>query len=406
MTNKFTGWQGRWGQWGLCWLFISGLFFSVDQQRSWAQTAVDAALSMQSATTIDATTTAATAGAIAGRVWKDANNDGIYQLEEPFLPATVVELHRLTTTPAQEPQISTTPLLTTTTTITGAYAFQGLPPGSYVLEFLTRGSMHPTRPNQGADESKDSDVFATGLAAQARSAELKLDTPGQLWLIDAGFVLSAHATIYVFDDTNRDNNRQIGEPVVLGAVVILHDSTGREVRRQVVDQRGAVLFADLLPGEYAVAIWPPEGYSDDPRAAVALSLAPGASVRLSTPVAATPKVIDLTTFTIVTDKNELVIRWVTAAEYQTYGYRLLRNSDVSAATTEQLTTEIIASKGTQGGAYEVRLPYRPVYDGPATAMEFWLIEYEITGKEQRYGPFFVAAPLPHATFLPLVITVR
>jgi hypothetical protein len=39
-------------------------------------------------------------------------------------------------------------------------------------------------------------------------------------------------------------------------------------------------------------------------------------------------------------------------------------------------------------------------------MEFWLIEYEITGKEQRYGPFFVAAPLPHATFLPLVITVR
>jgi len=369
-------------QFCLACLLAWGLFVALAPTQSWAQ--------------------AGATNIIEGRVWKDANSDGLYQLEEPFLPYTVVELYLLVSAQAQDPQISTTPLLTTTTTITGSYAFHGLTPGSYVLEFVTLGSMYPTTPKQGADEAKDSDVFSIDKVAHARSAALSLAAPGQRQRIDAGFVSSAQATIYVYDDTNGDNNRQIGEPVILGAVVILHDSTGREVNRQVVDQRGAVLFADLPPGDYAITVWPPEGYSDDPRAAVALALSPGANIRLSAPVAAAPKVIDLSAFTIMVEKSELVIRWVTAAEQQTYGYRLLRHNDITAAAIEQLTTNMIASKGTQGGSYEVRVPYRPVYDGPATAMKFWLIEYEISGKENRYGPFYVTLPLPQKAFLPLV----
>lgn len=405
MGTKTYGQQRRWGRSSLFGLFLWSLLFSLDTDHSWAQTVVAAE---QPTATIGKATTAAE-HVIEGHAWKDANRDGIYQLEEPFLPYTVVELYLLAPTPAQTPQLSATPLLTTTTTITGSYAFRGLATGTYLLEFTTLGSMYPTTPQQGADKTKDSDVFTTGLVAQARSVALTLamqgQTLGQLWRIDAGFVSAAQATIYVYDDTNRDNNRQIGEPIVLGAVVILHDSSGREVGRQVVDQRGAALFPDLLPGDYAISVWPPEGYSEDPRAAVALSLAPGANIRLSAPVAAAPKVIDLTAFTIAVEKDELVVRWTTAAEQQTYGYRLLRHSDVSAATAEVLTTEMIASKGTQGGAYEVRLPYRPVYDGPATAMEFWLLEYEITGKEQRYGPFYMTPPMTGKAFLPLVVTL-
>lgn len=349
---------------------------------------------------------AATAGEgiIAGRVWKDVNQDGIYQLEEPFLPFTLVELYLLTAAPESTPQINATPLLTATTTITGSYAFRGLAPATYLVEFTTRGSMYPTSPNQGADES-DSDVFTTGMATYGRSSPTILDHGNQQQAIDAGFVQAAQATVYVYDDTNRDNNRQLSEPVVLGAVVILYNSAGREVSRQVVDQRGATFFSDLPPGDYAVTVWPPEGYSEDPRAAVTLSLTPGASVRLSAPVAAAPKVIELASFTIAVANNELIIRWVTVFEQQTSGYRLLRKSDVTAAATEELTAGIIASQGTQGGIYEVRLPYRPAYDGPATTMEFWLVEYEVTGKENQYGPFYVTPPLARKAFLPLVLAL-
>lgn len=403
MINKIDRWRRQGGQVCLRYVLIWSLFFVAAPHPRAAQAMADRTFSQQPRSAQVAMTT--DEGMIEGRVWKDANQDGIYQLEEPFLPYTLVELYQLATTPDSTPQINAAPLLTATTTITGSYTFQGLAPATYLLEFTTLGSMYPTSPDQGGDETKDSDVFTTGLVTHGRSSAFMLTNGDQPRVIDAGFVQAAQAAVYVYDDTNRDNNRQLSEPVVLGAVVILYNSTGYEVNRQVVDQRGAALFSDLPPGDYAVTVWPPEGYSEDPRAAVGLSLAPGASVRLSAPVAATPKVIELAAFTIAIANNELVIRWVTVFEQQTYGYRLLRSSDITSAATEELMAEIIASKGAQGGVYEVRLPYRPVYDGPATAMEFWLIEYEVTGKENRYGPFYLTPALARKAFLPLVITV-
>lgn len=391
MGDRLHGRRGRWGQIGLSGLLVWSIWFFCAPQSSRAQT-----LSNAGATTV-------ASNSIEGRVWKDGNRDGLYQLDEPFLPYTVVALYKLTSTAPQTPQLSTTPLLTTTTTITGSYAFQGVPAGAYVVEFITRGSMYPTNPKQGADEANDSDIATTGTVAYGRSAVLSLVNGGAGWRIDAGFIPAAQATIYVYHDDNRDNTRQVGEPVVLGAVVILHDNQGREVSRRVVDQRGAALFPDLAPGDYTVTIWPPDGYAEDPHGAVALPLSPGATVRLSAPVAAAPKVVDLTAFSIDIADDELIIRWVTALEQETYGYRLLRRQDIVAAAREQLTTAMILSQGTQGGIYEVRLPYRPAYDGPATAMEFWLVEYEITGKENRYGPFYVTQPAAPNLFLPLIV---
>ncbi len=403
MINHTDQRRQRWGQACLLATLICSLLLTSAPHSMAAHALADRAFGQQPVAAEVAATTRE--GVIAGRVWKDANGDGIYQLEEPFLPYTVVELYLLTATSASTQQINATALLTTTTSITGSYAFRGLAPATYLAEFSTRGSMYPTSPDQGADESRDSDVFSTGLVTYGRSAPVILDHGNQQQVIDAGFVQAAQATVYVYDDTNRDNNRQLNEPVVLGAVVILSNNAGREVGRQVVDQRGAAFFPDLPPGDYAVTVWPPEGYSDDPRAAVVLSLASGATARLSAPVAAAPKVIELAAFTVAVENNELVVRWVTVFEQQTYGYRLLRKSDVSAAATEAMTAEIITSKGTQGGVYEVRLPYRPAYDGPATAMEFWLAEYEVTGKENHYGPFYVTLPLTQKAFLPLVATL-
>lgn len=388
---------GRWRKTLLVSLLAWGFLFGLDQQPSWAQAlpAASIATAMPSAVLPQAL--------IAGQVWKDSNRDGLYQLDEPFLPYTVVALYALP--PAQtQPSINATPLLTTTTTITGSYAFRGLSPGTYVLAFTTRGSMYPTLPNHGSDDNKDSDVFITGIVAHGRSSAITIDNQGQRWLIDAGFVPAAQATIYVYDDANRDNNRQMSEPVIAGAVVILLDSAGREVRRQVVDQKGAALFADLPPGDYAVTVWPPEGYVEDPQATVVVSLAPGAIVRLSAPVAAAPKAVLLTSFTVDVEENQLVIRWLTALEQNTYGYRLLRRSDVAAATLQQLTTDLIPSQGTQGGFYEVRLPYQLAYDGSTATMEFWLVEYEITSKQNTYGPFYAAPLLRTRAFLPIAAT--
>jgi hypothetical protein len=40
----------------------------------------------------------------------------------------------------------------------------------------------------------------------------------------------------------------------------------------------------------------------------------------------------------------------------------------------------------------VTLPYNPVYQPPLVRVHFWLVEYETTGEQLRYGPIRVANP--------------
>jgi len=340
---------------------------------------------------------------ITGRVWKDSNWDGLYQINEPFIPYTLVTLYQKA---AQSPSstMQGTPILTTTTTLDGWYSFTGLAPGVYFLDFETPGAMFPTLNNQGTSETIDSDILYVGKGFKGRYASIMVTNTGQQATIDAGFVPSAQIVVYVYEDTNQDQQRQMGEPIVPGAVVILHDSTEEEIARRVVDGKGAAEFTDLLPGQYAIEVWPPEDYRTNSSTLLALPhLLPGANIRFAAPVSHAPKSISLIEFRVGLQDNALSFQWTTAAEYNTYGYRLVRRDAVTSATTVQLTPDLIPSQGHAGGVYAMQLPYNPAYDGPYATMEFWLVEYEQGGNQHLYGPFHVVEPSMIRQFLPLIV---
>lgn len=388
-----------------CLLLWSGLLW-VGHGHSWAQVTSQVSNNTDIPASPQADTIP-TLSVIHGQVWKDSNWDGLYQLGEPFLPYTVVALYPLSGAQSPSAMAQATPLVTATTTITGWYSLPEIAPGVYYLDFVTAGAMFPTVSRDNANEEVNSDVLATNVVSHGRYTPLTVTDVGQRLRINAGFVPAAQATVYVYEDSNQDQNRQSDEPPLPGSIVILYDSLGKELTRRIVDAKGAVTFAALAPGSYAVGLWPPEGYFVDVTATLELPLLqPGSANRFSAPVASSPKVITLVKFTAEVQDATLVIRWLTSSEQDTYGYRLVRQDTTATAATVQLTPQIIPSQGIFGGSYEVRLPYNPLDDGPTTAMAFILVEYEFTGRQNSYGPFSVTQPLANRLFLPLITATK
>ena len=60
---------------------------------------------------------------------------------------------------------------------------------------------------------------------------------------------------------------------------------------------------------------------------------------------------------------------------------------------------MVLSQGSHGGVYELEIPYDPIYDPPLRDLSFWLIEVELTGAENSYGPVGILQPV---LYLPLV----
>ncbi len=350
--------------------------------------------------------TPAPSDTVRGQVWKDLDWDGVHQLNDPFIPNTLVRLYPLTIGEAVSlsSTLTVTPLLTTTTTITGWYQFTDLAAGSYFLDFLTPGAMFPTLHNQGTDAAVDSDILYAGEGFVGRYSPLVVANADHTFTVDAGFVASAQVTVYIYEDVNQDNERQLGEPAVPNTLVILYTSAGHEVDRLVADEKGAAKFADLIPAEYSIKVVPSEGYITNLSGTSTLPpLLPGANMRFASPVFQSPKLISLVDFTVALQDDRLWVRWTTAAEYNTYGYRLLRQDAILSAELIRLTPDLIPSQGSLGGAYEMSFAYNVVYDGPYETMEFWLVEYEISGKENYYGPFRVGQTTISTLFLPLIV---
>jgi hypothetical protein len=97
-------------------------------------------------------------------------------------------------------------------------------------------------------------------------------------------------------------------------------------------------------------------------------------------------------FTARYQAASIQVSWTTAAELQTQGYHLYQSDDDIFSHARRVTTDLIPSQGSAGGDYQVTLPYNPVYQPPLVRVHFWLVEYETTGEQLRYGPIRVANP--------------
>jgi hypothetical protein len=244
-------------------------------------------ISGQSDQTIDAGVNQPPAG-LGDFVFEDRNADGIQDPGEPGIPDVPVIL---LTNPDGDADCSSGDeqlVATTTTDGMGAYAFEGLDPTDYCVEFdksvvdcttddFPLGSPTFSPQQQGADRATDSNPDPeTGVSDNVNLAPEEFDPT-----IDAGIFCPAKLGNRVFEDLNGDGIQDPEEDGISGVTVelfdcegqpILDSETGQQVTR-VTDSEGFYMFGaepgifDLAPGEYVARFDPtsfPDGFSFSP----------------------------------------------------------------------------------------------------------------------------------------------
>ena len=190
------------------------------------------------------------------RVWFDANQDGIQQPDETGIAGVKVNLYAAD---------GTTQLGTTQTDGSGAYRFDGLAMGNYVVGFVKPAGYQFSPQNKGSDafaDSFDSDADSnTGNTAVVSLTNAPNPT------VDAGLYLdngaaSAKLGDYIWFDTNRDGQQTSGETGVAGVTVRLWDAAHANVLATTTsDGNGFYQFTGLPAASYVVEFVAPSGYT-------------------------------------------------------------------------------------------------------------------------------------------------
>ncbi|MBK8192271.1 MAG: hypothetical protein IPK76_03290 [Lewinellaceae bacterium] len=148
-------------------------------------------------------------------VWSDTDGDGVQDGGEPGIGSVTVTLNGTT---GDGSPVN----LTTSTDGTGFYEFTDLAPGTYTVTFTTPGGSTATTPNEGGDDTLDSDADPVTGAAPPVTLVSGENNP----TIDAGFLQVAEIGNYVWEDTNANGVQDGGEPGIGGVPVTLNGTTG------------------------------------------------------------------------------------------------------------------------------------------------------------------------------------
>jgi uncharacterized repeat protein (TIGR01451 family) len=186
-------------------------------------------------------------GSIAGRVFIDPNNDGVFDLGEIGIGGVTITL------------IGTDDLgpvnRTTLTGGDGSYHFGSLRPGTYrVIESQPTDYLDGKEHLGTVGGSVDNDEFFLDLG---RGQDAKV--------YDFAELEPAKLSGYVYNDTNDNGQIDFGEAAVPGAQITLTGTNDlNEIINQIVttDTQGYYEFNDLRPGTYAIHQLQPAGYLD------------------------------------------------------------------------------------------------------------------------------------------------
>lgn len=204
--------------------------------------------------------------AIGDYVWIDNNANGLQDAGEPGLNGVRVNLY----TVDEKGEVSKKAIDSTTTTGNGAYKFNKLCRGQYVVEFdVSEFYRDPvantedvskyifTTPNVGEDDEKDSDAEIKTSSDQIMRSHVIDLTPERLkgvtedLSIDAGLVEYSALGGYAFDDMDYDDLQKDDARYVplLGTKVTLYeldgDKIGAKVAETTVDEKGYYFFDKL-----------------------------------------------------------------------------------------------------------------------------------------------------------------
>lgn len=193
-----------------------------------------------------------TTGSVGDRVWDDLDGNSVQDPGEPGLGGVAV---RLLDVDGQE-------IAATTSDPDGSYEFADLDTGSYQIEVVAPAGRLFARPDQGGDDSADSDVATT----TGRSA-FAVVTPTADTSVDAGLFVAARVAGHVYIDSDDDGSGwSEGAGGVPNVVIRLtgSDDTGPiSARDATTDATGAYAFSGLRPGTYTISqLAQPAGYLD------------------------------------------------------------------------------------------------------------------------------------------------
>jgi hypothetical protein len=181
-------------------------------------------------------------GTIGDLVWFDEDRDGLQGAGEPGIEDVGVVLRDDATGEVVQ---------TTTTTEAGAYTFQGLAPGLYLVE-IDAESVPPgffvTDCEIGGDETQDSNCLP---ALVEITAEASVDPT-----IDFGYQSPFEGQIgdFVWNDLDEDGTQDPEEPGLPFVRMLLFDDVGVKIQKVTADENGRYLFVGLGAGDYSVAV--------------------------------------------------------------------------------------------------------------------------------------------------------
>ena len=181
-------------------------------------------------------------------VWHDLNGDGIRDLAEPGIPDITV---LLTGTDGLGNPVNES----THTNNVGIYFFNGLLPGDYKLTFVPTGDYVPTKKDEGADDTIDSDLdpitLMTGIETLVSGESNNT--------YDAGLILPVKIGGVIFIDNNNNGLNDTGDANPSNVVVDLLKLNTATNDYEFFDTRttgsdGKFIFNDLPPCTYKIDV--------------------------------------------------------------------------------------------------------------------------------------------------------
>ncbi|GGY14153.1 hypothetical protein GJV26_00860 [Massilia dura] len=185
---------------------------------------------------------------LGNKVWYDCDGDGIQDAGESGIKGAKVTLL----------DESGKAVAVTSTDSAGQYAFTGLKPGVYSVQFDTSAlpsGYVVTKQDAGSNDAVDSDVDANGLSHKVTLVSGENNTS-----IDAGIADAATIGDRVWLDTDADGIQDTGEAGVANVAMTLTDAKGNVVATTTTDASGNYKFS-VAAGTYSVSMKTPDGYN-------------------------------------------------------------------------------------------------------------------------------------------------
>jgi uncharacterized repeat protein (TIGR01451 family) len=216
--------------------------------------------------------------AVGDFIWGDNNADGIQTDGETGLKGSQVSLITAAGTPVTDLKGET--VAPVTVDETGAYHFEMLIEGDYIVRVTPPDGFIASKALQGGNITTDNNCAATpdGLF-QTPTMSLRFnqqpettvdgDNSDRDMTVDCGFFHPVGVGNYVWADLNGNGQQDSNEPGLAGVKVELlaadgkspvTDINGQPVAAKPTGTDGKYGFDNLMPGDYVVQMTPPEGY--------------------------------------------------------------------------------------------------------------------------------------------------